>query len=801
MYAIAKTDRDKKRERDEPLDTRNLLSHCVDVAYAAHMLMSRSALRERLSVACGVPLADAHIKRLAVLAGLHDSGKALRGFQEKIRVAQEKGAPPAHSGHLNEFLAAVHRDDIQLAMGFPQWSGWFSDPEAALLCSIYHHGGPGEALKIDIAAASVTGNIGTHTLSDLRELYCELVALFPPGDAAKIPFTPSFQHLYAGVVMLADWIGSSLPVLGPDVRPDAVADVLRSIQWSDWHSGADYDALLEGRPPIGAQTVVSQIPPDAGLVIVEAPTGTGKTEAAVMHCLRLVETGRVDGMYFAVPLRSAAKELHQRIGRLSSYHPQLQGRIVRALPGQLDSDPWQGEVSWALGCTKKAMAAPIAVGTLDQALLTCLANNHAWMRHAALSRSLLVIDEVHASDAYMMTIMAHLIHRHLALGGPVLCMSATLGEHARALLERRSPRSFDEARQYPYPVVSWDGHAERLQAAQRQYRLVMASDGRSVAEQEVGAGKSVLWIHATVSSAIATYEWARARGIPALLHHSRFADRDRMHLDAEILGVIGKDGRRGPILICATQTAEQSLDIDADVLITSPCPGDVLLQRLGRLYRHRPGHVPTAYVLEPGNIEAVLARASGGRKTKLPADAEWSYVYSPLSVFETIAWVRAHPTLDIQDDSRDLVERSSDPLHLESVAKALAAADRDERWMQIWKSEYGAAISGVQQGRSGLIDWGKPYCDTVPGRALPTRLGDIPLTLKLFQPILSPLGAWDIESISIPYRWLLAHIASLQKKDCLEVSSIGQGAYQLMLKGPGNLSTVFEYSELGLRKL
>ena len=79
------------------------------------------------------------------------------------------------------------------------------------------------------------------------------------------------------------------------------------------------------------------------------------------------------------------------------------------------------------------------------------------------------------------------------------------------------------------------------------------------------------------------------QGGPVILHHSRYADEDRAWLDAQVLGVIGLAGQRRGVMIVGTQTLEQSLDIDADLLVTDACPADVLLQRLGRLYRHRAG--------------------------------------------------------------------------------------------------------------------------------------------------------------------------------------------------------------------
>ncbi len=70
-------------------------------------------------------------------------------------------------------------------------------------------------------------------------------------------------------------------------------------------------------------------------------------------------------------------------------------------------------------------------------------------------------------------------------------------------------------------------------------------------------------------------------------HHSRYAKTDRQLLDKAIEAAFGRGGASGGCVAVATQTVEQSLDIDADLLITDLCPIDVLLQRIGRLHRHK----------------------------------------------------------------------------------------------------------------------------------------------------------------------------------------------------------------------
>ena len=774
MYAIAKSP-----DADSGI-ARSLTGHCLDVAHASHQLMLGPVLRNRMEAACGHQLSDSHINRLAVLAGLHDTGKALSGFQQRIRSVGAVHHIHLVNGHVPEALAAIMaRQDVQNAIQVEALSQWFSDPSAALICSICHHGGAVEQRDINGALAHVPKNMGQHTLNDLAELFKELCLTFPPGEGPALQFTDSFQHLYAGIVMLADWMGSSLPTDGPDNRPEALATLLgEQLSWSGWHSGVAFDAILNDWSPIGAQTAIGQIPLNEKLVIVEAPTGTGKTEAAMMWASRLVEKGLVDGMYFAVPLRSAAVELHQRVSSLAKYHPALQGRILRAVPGQIDTDPWQGRKSWALGSTKKAMAAPIAVGTIDQALLTVLRNRHAWMRHAALSRQLLVIDEVHASDAYMSAITAELVKRHIDLGGFVMAMSATFGEYGRALLEQRSSRDTVSAMGDPYPVVRAGNHEMTIPAPDRRYRVRLISNANKVAERNVRAGKIVLWIHATVDEAVASYEWAVNNEIPTMLHHSRFADIDRQMLDKQILDNIGVAGERQPLLICATQTVEQSLDIDADVLITTPCPGDVLLQRMGRAGRHRIEMTPDIYFIDPGELEDILPQAirlANDKPAKMPDGYGWAYVYNPLAVHQAIAFLRKNPLVEVLNHSRELVEKSSHADYLKQVADGLF----DPHWLELWSAVYGRLVAERQQGLAGVIKWSHDYADAVPSNRIPSRLGDMAVTLDLSESIDAVYGNGKIDALPVPARWLRS--VSLELNSVLTVGDSAEGEVHLTI--------------------
>ena len=744
MNAIAKRDR-------ETGETRSLIGHSLDVALAARQLLQSPALTARLSNAAGIELIDSHLARLTVLAGLHDAGKSVNGFQDRIH-GRGRG-----TSHLAEILGAIMANRaVAEAAGVPMISQWFTsadDAGRALFASICHHGSPVSTCDITSARADTAEQIQARPdydpLAEMRALVASLQERFPLAlrQSPLMRWTPDLDHLFAGLVMLADWIGSSLPITGPDFRPEAVANLLATLPWSGGASGADPLSILPGAP-MGAQTAIGDA--EERLVIVEAPTGTGKTETAVLHALRLMNRGEVDGFYFAVPTRSAATELHERIAELVGQHsPDLKGRVVRAVPGQLDTDPWQRDTpSWAIGSSKRIMAASVPVGTIDQAMLSVLRARHAWMRHAALSRLLLVVDEVHASDPYMAEVVRTLVGQHVRNGGHALLMSATLGESMRADIERRPRLALADAFRVPYPSVA--GVTVPAPAVVSSVSIRPYSEAMAAATACWRGGGCALVIRSTVEAVRATAAELRAAGVSVILHHSRFADCDRQYLDRRVVGVIGKQGSREPVVIVATQTCEQSLDIDADLLVSDPATADVLLQRRGRLGRHRPDAVLPMIVIEPGDLDRIAeatARLLAKQRARMPAGGEWAYVYDLVSTVATLEWLADRTVIRVPDDVRECVEIATHPDSLDRVGATRS-------WDAALAGSSGIWMALRQAAASVSLDFRRWYMDQTVVDDVATRLGDGSITVELSGDLVSPLTGAAIKALPVPARWL-----------------------------------------------
>ncbi len=696
-----KLSKDAPPSRWLPLET-----HCLDVAYAFRWLAVSPVVRNRLEVAGGRPLDGVDIDRLCVLAYMHDLGKLNAGFAGRLDPKARRIGHIAPVAALYRRSGAAGRIGAAMAASVGGWA-----PPAAMasiLAAVFsHHGRP----------LDPTGATRTFALPDQAPHwepsggYSPEAALAPFMDAAfaafplardagaPLPDSPAFVHLLAGLLMLADWIGSSedlhplQPVTDPSrSRPagfhEGMRERLRSVG-IDAPAGDGSLSPEEAAGVPGLRPLQAAIPSATGrTVVAEAETASGKTEAALLHWRRLKELGLVDGLYFALPTRVAAVEIHARVKAFveRTMGPEAARAVVLAVPGYAEDRGLPSSVSpdedggavrddalWASERPKRYLAAQVAVGTIDQCLLGGIRAKHAHMRLSALSRSLLVVDEVHASDVYMGALTRRLLASHRRLGGYSLLLSATLGATARAgLLGLKAGPGLAEAVARPYPSLGWaEGGTEtvvdpmagvrRREGEERRVTLRavphLEDDGAVAASaiRHAEAGARVLVVRNTVLGAREVLRAIEASGKSSLLfdlegvpaaHHGRYASSDRRRLDEAVKAAFGKGNATVGRILVGTQTLEQSLDIDADVLLTDLCPVDVLLQRIGRLHRH--GHfarpdgyaTPVAEVMVPDEPMAEVLRrprrglgrpAGGGAWASTRTSSPWRPRAAPSS--------------------------------------------------------------------------------------------------------------------------------------------------------------------------
>jgi CRISPR-associated endonuclease/helicase Cas3 len=437
---------------------------------------------------------------------------------------------------------------------------------------------------------------------------------------------------------------------------------------------------------------------------------------------------------------------------------------------------------WAAESAKRFLAATVAVGTVDQAMLAALQVKHAHLRAAALSRSFLVIDEVHASDRYMGAIQKHLLTMHLGIGGHAMLMSATLGAEARTVWlgrnrnERLVTPSFGDAVAAPYPAV-WgreqgcrsadDSSGRKKTVAMELVPVWTAHEAASRAIAAATAGAKVLVIRNTVGMATETFAAVKAAGAQTLLwhvaggpalHHARFAPEDRELLDSAVQKALSRNVHERPdrgSIVIGSQTLEQSLDIDADILITDLCPADVLLQRIGRLHRHdlpRPAgyEIPRCMVLSPeGGLDRFVAPAF---ENGIGRFRDGGGIYPHLHACElTRRLVVEHGTWTIPAMNRLLVESA---LHHEKV-EALSA-EKGAAWDNYWNGIYGKDIADAQSVKNFLLPVLVPFSELRPFASdeekVRTRLGAEGARIVFDRSVTSPFGQM-ISGITMPGHW------------------------------------------------
>ncbi|MER6721425.1 CRISPR-associated helicase Cas3' [Streptomyces halstedii] len=330
---------------------------------------------------------------------------------------------------------------------------------------------------------------------------------------------------------------------------------------------------------------------------------------------------------------------------------------------------------WLRG-SKRPLLAQFAVGTIDQALMAVLPVRHNALRMLALSNKTFIVDEAHAYDPYMQVLLGRLLNWLGFYGVPVVLLSATLpgsvsdrlikeylqgAGHKPTVLKRQT---------FPAPYPGWlyvDGETGKCaqmspvrqmeQARTRNVRLRVdvervvhggkggALDRIAVIKRllepvATGHGGTALVVCNTVGDAQETYQQVREEvdrrsheeGGDVQLLHARFPGDVREERTDEVTAGLGRSGPR-PVrrIVVATQVVEQSLDLDADIVISDLAPLSLLLQRAGRCWRHenhwqrhgypdgrgRPGWAdgPRLVVLDP--------LAGGGR---MPV--QWGEVYS-----------------------------------------------------------------------------------------------------------------------------------------------------------------------------
>ena len=810
-----------------------LVFHCVDVAAVGSQLLREDrSLSERLCRLLGLDAAN--LARLApYLLALHDIGKFAKRFQAKAPERYPKcfaGSPETHrydhgAGGLELFEADCSLFGVP-DNGKKTWRILMSAVTG-------HHGAPPKTDMLNKPTKlSLRKSFGALGIEAARQFAADARALFnAPTDLvpAQSNLGPASFAL-AGIAVLADWLGSNqewfpyqrredFAMEGDDGREvdldrywtEAQAKAARALAESGVLPCPTRERLrfsdLIGQAPSPMQQWAQsvELPAAPALFVIEDETGSGKTEAAVMLAHRLMAAGKARGIYVALPTMATANAMFERLaGRYrrlfgdgqpsialahgaSGMHKGFREAVLRggcmepaysAADAEDDSETTASSAcaAWLADDRRRSLLADVGVGTVDQALLAILPSRHQSLRLLGLMPKVLILDEVHAYDAYMQREIETLLEFHAGLGGSAILLSATLPKIVRGRLGAAFAKgsghvlAADEPLGNAYPLATVhagetlvetpvQGRGDRSRSLPVRF-LRGPQEALDEVAHAAGDGQAVLYIRNSVDDVLDAYAALKERGLDQVdVFHARFALADRLKIEQRIVDTFGKEStmaqRAGKVLV-ATQVVEQSLDLDFDAMVSDLAPIDLLIQRAGRLWRHerrdRRG-TPELLVVSP----AATADAAEDWFSKPFPRARFVY-RAHARLWLTAKALEEAGAIDSPSGLRQLVEAVYKEDAETQIPPSLHHAFLDAEGRE--KAERSVVNTGTLRLRIGYMRDKGAWDQDVK---TPTRVADDPqVTLRLAHVrggVVEPLGeakepwrAWRLSEVSVSSR-------------------------------------------------
>lgn len=576
-----------------------LLAKSSGESLAAHTAWCLKAGRALLA-SLPLPEQERHQLESDVLlaVALHDAGKAASGFQRVLRGEQKDWGGKRH-----EILSAA-------------FASLFSDiPPAVLFAILTHHK--------DIPTEGITGEYrGTRSLpweqlpweddltpvwqemvqewqqnrelfrrewakicralrrSDLADANQDLTALAlsriwmnrstgKKGQRRSFSFTQRYYtSLVRGLTVAADHLGSAhhVPPLIPELK--------------------SFSALKQEPRPFQKRSGDTE-----SSAILRAPTGSGKTEAALLWAQR---NHRPNGrLFYVLPYTASINAMYRRLGpgvspnRVGIFGASnvglLHSRATAALYSMLESDGEacsrldRQENAKTLGNLAHGMWFPIRVCTPHQILRYILRGKGWETMLAEFPNACFIFDEVHAYDPRVVGLTLATAKLVSCWGGRSLFLSATLPEFLGHLIR--------EAIEQVPTIVPDHSLTKDREVLDRKRHALEIRNGTLIEKLEdiiraVETARSTLVVCNHVQTAQAVFDrlWNRF-GPGTILLHSRFNQEDRNNIEKDLVA------NSLPKVLVATQVVEVSLDVDFDQTFIEPAPIDALVQRMGRVNR------------------------------------------------------------------------------------------------------------------------------------------------------------------------------------------------------------------------
>lgn len=630
----------------------------------------------------------------------------------------------------------------------------------------------------------------------------------------------------AGFITFCDWIGSNQGYFGLVQEPvaiekywhDAVNNAKKAVSELglsrasvlNKYSLKEFLPSISNCPtPLQNYCDTCEIPDEPQLWIVEDVTGAGKTEAALILTARLLSNGLGNGIFIALPTMATSDAMYKRISLQYSklFTGQNKPSLVLAhgarhlskefqesfltLSVEVDEDANDKEASadlcnrWFSDSNKKALLADAGVGTIDQVLTCVLPARHQSLRLYGLLGKVLIIDEVHAYDKYQHRLLCGLLEYHSRNGGSTILLSATLPQSVRqslasAYLRGKGGRIPVILKNDNYPLTTHVGNTNGIVEKGQDTRIDLKrtvtiefeSEYSKVIEKlvsEAENGKCCCWIRNTVTDAIQSYEEVKSLYSNELvtLLHSRFTYADRIQKESELLenfgpgsGAVQRTGR----IVIATQVIEQSLDVDFDVLISDLSPIDYIIQRLGRLFRHKRDSMGNRCEQDKRGTPTMIIY--GPEPAENPLKSWYSEKFCGAAFVyrdHAVLWKTQKAIMDAgcKIITPGSIETPAGIRNLLNKVYGVEALETPEALQETENDAFGITGAADNMGRFNMLNFSEGYSPQSSGRwyeevHAPTRIGEAQATVflaKIEGDLLHPFEngeyPWDLSAVKI----------------------------------------------------
>ena len=644
-----------------------VISHCVDSICVARELMENvfsDHMRDMFSSIFDASFEDL-IPHVMFLVGSHDNGKISENFALKSKRYGNLSGLPSRFGENDDIPLFPYHGDVS-AITFTKWMDKIGVPRenSSALSSIIggHHTKPLTSMEMKNTRSTLIGEDPSWE-QDRFELIDEIRRL-TIGDS--IPLTPKPDDhvgilLLSGFIVICDWLASDeeffsfKPESNDDIdsymleSSDIARRIVKSSGWLRWKKSergvmSFSEMYPDFKVPRKIQVMADEISKNFTsknlLILIEAPTGDGKSEAAYVMTNRLIHNAGCRGCHLLMQNRASATAMFDRFKEViemtfdDAILNLIQGmacfdekfKDMRSQTNEEDEEKICTE-EWFSNAPIRGLLGTSGIGTIDQELMGVISSRHYPLRLFSMVDKVFIYDEIHAYDLYTSSLIFHLTAWQKKMGCPIIMLSASLPSNKkRELIEHYLGHEVEEMPVIEgYGIIVVDGDSgtvthhpmpisddeKKIVSIEKILNEEMASE---LILERIEDGGNVAWFCNSVQQCQDIYRSLKNKcsdDTEMRILHARFTPIKREKIEKELKEKFGKDGSKRPFksILVTTQICETSLDLDFDLIVSWNAPMDSLIQRIGRLFRHsresRPGKIchPSIIIIEPSSLD------------------------------------------------------------------------------------------------------------------------------------------------------------------------------------------------------